>query len=627
MKSILLFLCFISCSYCLEMTLVSRNSRTSLPTTSSEDKYFYLKNSYYYSSSNYIYICLEDDNFGLNFNIIQYCRTTTDPSSYPYTAVSSCSFSTIYYYNSQSSSSKTKYFYKIIKSSSYTYFIIKYSGKHYDGNLYVTYDYNDDFVQNIKMTHVYRNSKTSLPTTSSVDKYFYLTNTDYYSYSKYIYICLEDNNFDLSIFKIQYCLTANNPNTPDTVNKNCYFMPIFSYRITQSSSTTYKYYFKMEITSSFYTYSIVKYEGKYSSGKLYVTSDYNDLVPTIKMTQISRNSRTSLPISSSNDKYFYLTNSDYYLYSTYIYLYLEDNNFGLSYNNIRYCRTNTNPSSNIDNVVYNCTFSTIYYYSRRSSSIKTKYYYRIPINSYFTYSIVYYEGSYSSGNLYVTTDYTDLVKNMKMTQVSRSSRASLPTTSSEDKYFYLTNRNYYSNSNYIYICLEDNNFGLSYNNIQYCLTNTNPNYNPDSALSNCSFSSIPYYNTKNSSGITKYYYRIPTTSSSYSYSIINYEGSYSSGNLYVTSDYENISSDDSKGSSSGAIIGIIVGSIAVLVIMIIIIYRCCCKKNKIDFIPVTQPYYPDPNSFQFPPNQTNMLLPIDNPNVQLQPINVINEAD
>ena len=41
MKSILLFLCFISCSYCLEMTLVSRNSRTSLPTTSSEYKYFY----------------------------------------------------------------------------------------------------------------------------------------------------------------------------------------------------------------------------------------------------------------------------------------------------------------------------------------------------------------------------------------------------------------------------------------------------------------------------------------------------------------------------------------------------------------------------------------------------------
>ena len=44
-------------------------------------------------------------------------------------------------------------------------------------------------------------------------------------------------------------------------------------------------------------------------------------------------------------------------------------------------------------------------------------------------------------------------------------------------------------------------------------------------------------------------------------------------------------------------------------------------------MPVTQPYYADPNSFQFPPNQNNMLLPIDNPNVQLQPINVINEAD
>ena len=133
---------------------------------------------------------------------------------------------------------------------------------------------------------------------------------------------------------------------------------------------------------------------------------------------------------------------------------------------------------------------------------------------------------------------------------------------------------------------------------------------------------VLYDSTQSNSDNTKYYYKIPI-SGSYSYSIINYEGSSSSGNLYVTSDYESISNDDNKGISSGAIIGIVVGSIAVLVILIIIIYRCYCKKNKIDFIPVTQPYYPDPNSF----NQNNMLLPVDIPNVQLQPINVINEAD
>ena len=180
-----------------------------------------------------------------------------------------------------------------------------------------------------------------------------------------------------------------------------------------------------------------------------------------------------------------------------------------------------------------------------------------------------------------------------MAQVYRNSKTSLSTTSSEDKYFYLTNSNYYSYSNYIYICLEDNNFGLSYNNIKYCGTNTNPNL------------------------------------SSYIYSIINYEGSYSSGNLYVTSDYQIISNEDNEGISTGAIIGIVIGSIIFLITFIIIIYHCCpcCRKNKINFIPVTQPYYPDLNSFPYPSNQTNMLLPIDNPNIQLQPVTVPNEAD
>ena len=71
------------------------------------------------------------------------------------------------------------------------------------------------------------------------------------------------------------------------------------------------------------------------------------------------------------------------------------------------------------------------------------------------------------------------------------------------------------------------------------------------------------------------------------------------------------------------------GSISVLITIIIIIYFCCpsCRKNKTGFIPISQPNYPDPNSFQFPPNQNNTLLSADNPNVQLQPINVINEAD
>ena len=92
-----------------------------------------------------------------------------------------------------------------------------------------------------------------------------------------------------------------------------------------------------------------------------------------------------------------------------------------------------------------------------------------------------------------------------MTQVSRNSKTLLPTSTSFNKYFYLTNSNYYSYSNYIYIYLEDNNFDLSYNDIKYCFTSTNPSSNPDSVIRSCSFTSINYYSYKSSSGIYKYF--------------------------------------------------------------------------------------------------------------------------
>ena len=74
-----------------------------------------------------------------------------------------------------------------------------------------------------------------------------------------------------------------------------------------------------------------------------------------EMTKVLRNSKTSLPVISTVDKYFYLTNSDYYSYSRYIYICFEDDNFGLNYNNIKYCRTNTNPDTNPNNVVNDCS--------------------------------------------------------------------------------------------------------------------------------------------------------------------------------------------------------------------------------------------------------------------------------
>ena len=77
------------------------------------------------------------------------------------------------------------------------------------------------------------------------------------------------------------------------------------------------------------------------------------------MTKVNRNYKTYLTTTTSYSKYFYLTNNEYYTYSSYIYLYLEDDSFNLNYNNIKYCHTNTNPYATADNAVSVCTFNNI----------------------------------------------------------------------------------------------------------------------------------------------------------------------------------------------------------------------------------------------------------------------------
>ena len=340
----------------------------------------------------------------------------------------------------------------------------------------------------------------------------------------------------------------------------------------------------------------------------------------IKMTQIYRNSRTSLPITTSEKKYFFVTNSNYYS-SGYIY-----NSFDLSYNNIKYCRTDTNPSSNPKSAV-SCSFSSVSYYNSKVSSGTYKYYYRISYYSSYTYTIFNYDGKNSYGALYVTTDYNDLAITLIMTSVYTNSRKSLPITSSVNKYFYVQNSDYYTHSSYLYFYLEDNNFGLRYNNIKYCLTNTYPYTNPESAIKSCTFNSISYYDPIYLSGSKIYHYKFPI-SSSYSYSIVYYEGSYSSGYLYAYCSYESTSEEDII-LTSGAIVGIVIGSIAFLVICIIIMYYCCpcCRRNKSDLISVTQPNYFAPINSAFPSNQSNAVLPVNNPNIPLQTVPMPNEAN
>ena len=338
------------------------------------------------------------------------------------------------------------------------------------------------------------------------------------------------------------------------------------------------------------------------------------------MTKVARNYRTSLIASTSYHKYFYLKNSDYYSHSSYIYIYFEDNNFDLSYNNIKYCLTSNDPSSNPDSIVNDCSFTTIYSYDSKSSSDIYKYYYKISTTSSYTYSIVYYDGSNPSGYLYVTSDINDLAKTAIATYLHRNSKISLPIASSIDKYFYVSNIDYYFYSNFLYFYFEDEGFGLSYNKIKYCYTNTNPDSYLDDVVKYCSFDSISYYDTTYSSNSKIYYYKIPTTSY-YTYSIVYYDGSNPSGYLYAYCHYESKSSEDNS-LSTGAIFGIVIGSIVFIVICIIIIYYFCFRyrKNKNDFGPTTQPNYFAPTYSAYPLNQPNTALPVNNPTIPLQTV-------
>ena len=467
----------------------------------------------------------------------------------------------------------------------------------------------------IKITQVSLGTRTSLPTTNFENKYFYLTRNEYSRYSSYIYFYFEDNNFGLNYNNLTYCGTNSDPyNNPEDIVSYCSFSPI-SYYGSKSSFGTNKYFYKISINTYYSYYYIVYYEGTYPSGYLNVTSSYNDL--WLKMTAVFINSKISLPTTGSENKYFFLTNDEYNPPSVYLYFYLEDNNFGLNYNNIKYCRTDINPNDLPEYAVSDCSLEKRLNYSSQYSSETNKYFYSISTSTFKHYTIVYYEGRSMFGALYIRSSYNDLTQDVKMTPVSRNSRISLPTTISFDKYFYIKNIEYYPYSSYLYFYLEYHQMSLSDKVIKYCYTNIDPYYYPNKAVSDCSLNTIDFYDDKVDSDTNFYYYKF-SPKINYTYSIVYYEEYSSSGSIYVYCDHKSSSSKDYPNVlSAGAIAGIVIGSIIFIVIFIIILAFCCasCRRKKIAFIPVTQPNYVALNSYASPSNQPNIFNTNNNPNI------------
>ena len=152
------------------MIKVNRYSWKSLPTNTSIDKYFYLTiNQYYSSSSNYIYICLEDSSFSLDYSNLKFCYTNYDPYYYAEDAVRNCSFSSTSYYGYNYHLSP-RYFYKFNMYNYYQYLIVSYNnGSYSNKRLYVHSDYNDYL---IVMAQIVRDVRKSLPTITSKKNIF-----------------------------------------------------------------------------------------------------------------------------------------------------------------------------------------------------------------------------------------------------------------------------------------------------------------------------------------------------------------------------------------------------------------------------------------------------------------------
>lgn len=206
-----------------------------------------------------------------NISSIQYC--TTYASSFPWESSKiNCSFHSISYYDSKSTSVFKEYYYNITNDDSGdNYIIVRYLGSNYLG----TFRARAVTVYMDKVPITGPNSTTKLAAPIITDTYFYIKID--YPPSDYVYFNLTNTDTNYLYFdnRIEYCLTTNEPqNYLQTIEK-CNFSSLDYYK-NEYSKVKYEYYYKINISSYSGYYTIVKYKYKSSRGSLYVQSSYYD---------------------------------------------------------------------------------------------------------------------------------------------------------------------------------------------------------------------------------------------------------------------------------------------------------------------------------------------------------------
>ena len=252
----LLFIIFITYSNAIDFQSITLGADSPKDLrTSVNDDYFYFKKKNYITYKNINLLLYEDSYFIKN---IYYCFLDYYPSD---STIDQCSFNSISYDGSKSTSTGTLYHYNIPLTSSDLYVIIKYSGRH----SYGTFKARSYLTERIYINSYDKKELSALP---NIKNYFYISNFN----SKYDYLYLNLSEIDNSLEPIiYYTFTDKDPE---------YYYPtdfnILYFDDTEYTNSKYEYHYKIEIKSSNKTYIVVKYFVHTSTGPIYASSSYNE---------------------------------------------------------------------------------------------------------------------------------------------------------------------------------------------------------------------------------------------------------------------------------------------------------------------------------------------------------------
>ena len=142
-----------------------------------------------------------------------------------------------------------------------------------------------------------------------------------------------------------------------------------------------------------------------------VLISFSNCANIIQEIKIDSESMTSLNTTLDFTTYFFMTleNTDI---AGMIYFYMTDNNYSLSYNNIKVCYTTDEP--NQDSTLSDCEWKELTPYEKTDSNPKEYFYKNSYIPSFYKrYLIVRYTGLNPDGELKVQSSLTDLYQKIK----------------------------------------------------------------------------------------------------------------------------------------------------------------------------------------------------------------------